>query len=123
MIRLIDVNGEVHTVRRKGRMNNTRQSSVLDALSQRVANICGNYRALDDDVRRIYTIDKTGTLDLSGLNLYNENDTLQQEMKEMNDILVPEEVLQVHGLVPPKKAEGTVHIIYENVHQHAAMQK
>ena len=104
-------------------MNNTRQSSVLDALSQRVANICGNYRALDDDVRRIYTIDKTGTLDLSGLNLYNENDTLQQEMKEMNDILVPEEVLQVHGLVPPTKAEGTVRIIYENVHQHAAMQK
>lgn len=104
-------------------MNYTRHSSVLDALSHRASKVCGKTRTLDEEARRLSTVDETGTLDLSGLNLYNENDALQQEMKEMNDILVPEEVLQVHGLVPPTKAEGTVRIIYENVHQHAAMQK
>ena len=66
-------------------------------------------------MRQLSTIDETGTLDLSGLNIYNENDALQQEMKEMNDIPVPEEVLQVHGFAPPKKADGTVRLIYENV--------
>jgi hypothetical protein len=66
-------------------------------------------------VRQLSTIDETGTLDLSGLNIYNENDALQQEMKEMNDIPVPKEVLQVHGFSPPKKADGTVRLIYENV--------
>ena len=30
-------------------------------------------------------------------------------------IQVPEEILQVHGYAPPKKAEGTVRLIYENV--------
>jgi exonuclease III len=36
-------------------------------------------------------------------------------MKESNGITVPEEVLQVHGFAPPKKAEGTVRLIYANV--------
>ena len=36
-------------------------------------------------------------------------------MKEINDIPVPEEVLQVHRFAPPKKADGTVCLIYENV--------
>ena len=96
-------------------MNNTSHNKVLDAFTHRAINICGKTRTVDDDARRLPTIDETGTLDLSGLNLYNENYALQQEMKEMNDIPVPEEVLQVHGFVPPKKADGTVRLIYENV--------
>jgi exonuclease III len=52
---------------------------------------------------------------MSGVNIYKENDALQQEMKELNGITVPEEVLQVHGFALPKKAEGTVRLIYENV--------
>ncbi len=31
------------------------------------------------------------------------------------NIEVPEEVLQVHGHAPPKKAEGTIRLIYENI--------
>jgi hypothetical protein len=41
--------------------------------------------------------------------------TKQQEISEFNSIQVPEEILQVHGYAPPKKAEGTVRLIYENV--------
>ena len=33
----------------------------------------------------------------------------------MNNITLPEEILQVHGYAPPKKADGTVCLIYENV--------
>ena len=96
-------------------MNNTSHKKVLDAFTHRAADLCEKTRTVDDDVRRLSTIDETGTLDLSGLNIYNEKDALQQEMKEMNDIPVPEEVLQVHGFAPPKKADGTVRLIYENV--------
>jgi hypothetical protein len=31
------------------------------------------------------------------------------------NIEVPEEVLQVHGHAPPKKAEGSIRLIYENI--------
>jgi hypothetical protein len=96
-------------------MNTTSHNKVLDAITHRAINICGKTRTVDGDARQLHAIDETGTLDLSGLNLYNENDALQQEMKEMNEIPVPEEALQVHGFAPPKKADGTVRLIYENV--------
>jgi hypothetical protein len=31
------------------------------------------------------------------------------------NIKVPEEVLQVHGHASPKKVEGTIRLIYENI--------
>jgi hypothetical protein len=39
----------------------------------------------------------------------------QQEKEEVMNIKVQEEVLQVHGHVPPEKAEGTIRLIYENI--------
>ncbi len=60
-------------------------------------------------------IDKTGTLDLSGLNIYKEKESLQLETEEVNGISIPEEVLQVHDFAPPKKGEGTVRLIDENI--------
>jgi len=44
-----------------------------------------------------------------------ESEIEQLEISEVNSIVIPEEVLQVHGYAPPKKAEGTVQRIYENV--------
>jgi hypothetical protein len=55
-----------------------------------------------------WTLDETGTLDTSRLLLGSENETEQQEIREIYGIQVPEEILQVHGYAPPKKAEGTV---------------
>ena len=96
-------------------MNNTSHSSVLEALSHRASSFCGKTWTQDEATRRLSMIDETGTLDLSGLNLFNENNALQKEMKETYDIPVLEEVLQVHGFAPPKKTAGTVRLIYENV--------
>ena len=115
MIRLVDVNGNVQMVRRRGRMNTTSHTAVLDALSHRQINLCGKARTVGDNERRQNTIDETETLDLTGLNLYNENEALQQEIKEINNMPIPEEVLKVHGFTQPKKADGTVRLIYQNI--------
>ncbi len=54
-------------------------------------------------------------LETSRLLLSSKIKTEQQEISELNSIQVPEEVLQVHGYAPPKKAEGTVRLLYKNV--------
>ncbi len=56
-----------------------------------------------------------GTLDILGLDICKENDILKQEISKLNVIPVQEEVLQIHGFMPPKKAEGNVCLVYENV--------
>jgi len=62
-----------------------------------------------------WSLDKTGTIDTSGLTLYNKKDAEQHEIGESLNIPVPDEVLQIHGYAPPTKAEGTVQLIYENM--------
>lgn len=94
-------------------MNFTSHNSVLEALSHRANNICGG-RRVSDEVRTCAT-DETGTLDLTVLNLYKENETLQKELEEIHGMPVHEEVLQVHGFAPPKKADGTIRLAYENI--------
>ncbi len=42
---------------------------------------------------------------------------MQQEISKLNAIPVLEEVLQIHGFAPPKKAERNVCLIYENVNR------
>ncbi len=40
---------------------------------------------------------------------------MQHEISKLNAIPVLEEVLQIHSFAPPKKAEGNVCLIYENI--------
>jgi hypothetical protein len=115
VIRLVDVNGNTRTVRQQGRMNTTNHSSVLDALSAHASRFDRSRRGDMDNARPIWSIDETGTLDVSTLDICNENEILQQETRELNSIPVPNEVLHAHGFAPPKKAEGTVRLIYENL--------
>jgi hypothetical protein len=55
-----------------------------------------------------------GTIKTSGL-VTHKSKAEQLEISEVNKITIPEEILQVHGFAPPKKGEGTVRLIYENV--------
>jgi hypothetical protein len=55
-----------------------------------------------------------GMLDTSGFGSCNENDSIEKN-RELNTIIIPDNVLQVHGYAPPKKAEGMVRLVYENV--------
>jgi hypothetical protein len=52
-----------------------------------------------------WSIDETGTLDTSGLASSSDLDILEQEIREFNLIIVPEEVLQVHGYAPPQRKQ------------------
>ena len=96
-------------------MNITRHETVLQVLTkwsqqrfhQRL-NVVG-----PEDPLHAWAVDETGTVETSAI--LSEQETEQQEISEINNITLPEEILQVHGYAPPKKAEGTVCLIYENV--------
>ncbi len=111
MIRLIDVDGNSCTVRRRGCLQTTSHTTVLQALSRRA----GNLYVKNATEERDWSIDETGTLDTLGLDICKENDVLQQEISKLNATPVLEEVLQIHGFAPPKKMEGNVRLIYENI--------
>jgi hypothetical protein len=76
--------------------------------------LIGNGKAVEVSMHA-WSIDDTGMLDTSRLASSSDIDVLEQEIREFNSITIPEEVLQVHGYAPPKKAEGTVCLVYENV--------
>jgi hypothetical protein len=67
------------------------------------------------DPQHSWTLDETGMLETLRLLLSSEIEIEQQEISELNRIQVPEEILHVHGYAPPKKAEGTICLIYKNV--------
>jgi hypothetical protein len=70
---------------------------------------------MPEDPQHSWTLDETGMLETLRLLLSSEIKTEQQKISELNSIQVPKEVLQVHGYAPPKKAEETICLIYENV--------
>jgi hypothetical protein len=90
-------------------------SSVLDALSAHASRFDRSRRDDTDNAHLLWSIDEMGTLDVSNLDMCNKNETLQQETRELNAIPVLDKVLHVHGFAPPKKAEGMVRLIYENL--------
>jgi hypothetical protein len=85
-------------------MNITNHFSVLDALSARASRFDRSRRDNTDNAHLLWSINETGTLDVSTLDMCNKNKTLQQETRELNATPVPDEVFHVHGFAPPKKA-------------------
>jgi hypothetical protein len=94
-------------------MEITQHEAIINALSHRVGDLIVN--ALADSAQHAWAIDETGTLETARLDICNEPDKVDQEIREVNAIAVPEEVLQIHGYAPPKKSEGTVRRVYKNV--------
>jgi hypothetical protein len=96
-------------------MNITSHSSVLEALLFHASKFDMSWRYNTDNTHPSWSIDETGTLDVSNLDMCKENDVLQHKTRELNAISVPDEVLHIHGFAPPTKAKGTVRVIYENL--------
>ena len=111
VIRLIDVDGNECLVRRQGRMTTTSHKAVLDALLHWAV----LRRKTTEEPTHLWLIDEMGMLDTSGFGSCNENDSIEKEIRELNTIVIPDNVLQVHGYAPPKKAKGMVGLVYENV--------
>ncbi len=90
---------------------NAIHKKVLASLSHRANRFCNTCQK-GQDKPHAWALDKTGTIRTSTIT-YLEAE--QQEKEEVNNIEVPDEVLQVHGHAPPSKAEGTLHLIYKNI--------
>jgi hypothetical protein len=118
IIHIVGVDGNCSRIKVWGQMNITNHRAVLQALlfcSQRFS--MATISDKEDGSGQSWSLDKTGTINTSGLTFYGENDAEQQEIRETLNIPVPDEVLQVHGYAPLTKAEGTVRLIYENVNR------
>jgi hypothetical protein len=115
VIELVDVDGNRRRVVSRGRMNGVKHKTVLQVLTQLAQQFRSRLgRPGPKGSSHAWAIDEMGTLEASGLGMC-ESEAVQLENSEVNKITVPEEVFQVHGFAPPKKAEGTVRLIYENV--------
>jgi len=114
VIELVDVDGNRRRVCSEGQMNGTKHETVLQVLTHRAERFRSKLgRAGLSEPTHAWSIDETGTIETSGLT--GDGGAEQLEISEVNKITIPEEILQVHGFAPPKKREGTVRIIYENV--------
>jgi hypothetical protein len=115
MIELVDVDGNRRRVESEGRMNGTKHETVLQVLTQRAERFRNRLgRSGLEGLGHAWAIDETGTIETSGL-VTHKSEAEQLEISEVNKITIPEEILQVYGFAPPKKGEGTVCLIYENV--------
>ncbi len=114
MIELVDVEGNRRRVVSEGRMNGSKNETVLQVLTQRAKQFRNRIGQSGlDGTGHAWTIDETGTIETYGLSCDSNAEHL--EISEVNKITIPEEILQVHGFAPPKKGEGTVRLIYEKV--------
>jgi hypothetical protein len=94
-------------------MEITQHEAVINALSHRAGNLIVN--ASVDSAQHAWAIDEKGTLETPRLDICNEPDIVDQKIREVNAIALPEEVFQIHGYAPPKKSEGTVWLVYETI--------
>jgi hypothetical protein len=115
VIELVDVDNNRRRVISRGRMNGTKHETVLQVFTQRAQQFRGRMGGpRHKGLGHAWAIDETGTLETSGLGMC-DSEVEQLENREVIKITVPEEVLQVHGFAPPRKADGTVRVIYKNV--------
>ena len=67
-------------------------------------------------------MDETGTIDIAELSDFDADTLGEQYQKiltsttlEMKEIMeIADEILEVHGVAPGRKAEGVTRVIYEN---------
>ncbi len=92
----------------RGWMNVTNHETVLQVLTQWAQQFHNRIgRQCPEDPIHDWRIDEMGTLETLGLGL-SKREVEQLENNDVNKITIADEVLQVHGFAPPKKAEGIV---------------
>ena len=98
-------------------MNITNHQTVLAALEARANRSSGcNKLSSFDDKLLSSALDETGTVAVDILCDDSDDSVseLQQEIKNINEFSITDERLKIHGLLPSKKGEGTIRLIYEN---------
>ena len=112
---LVDESGRRYKTGKREHLNVTQHKSVLNALSYRTQSFLHRNCKDAGTAEHLWSVDETGTINTSALALCNLRETEQQEISKINSIQVPDELLRVHGMAPPRKVEGSVCLIYENV--------
>lgn len=113
-IELIDVIGNRRQIRTQGRMNSIKHRFILAALEQR--SIRFRSKATRNRLQCTHdgVIDETGTVGLEGIT--EDVDEIRIAREEQQALLgVSEEILNVHGTAPGKKADGVTRLLYENM--------
>ena len=116
-IRTINLNysdGSSTTIRQQG-LNTTTHITVLKALEQRATRYRVRGRlAKAETMTHSWGLDKTGTIDMTGL-LQSREEMQQQE--EIDIWGVSDEVLQIHGVLSGQKEEGITRLLYKNANE------
>ena len=111
IIKEVQGDGSIAAICQQG-LNTITHTTVLKALEQHVTRYRVRGRLAEASTRtHNWGLDKTGTIDMSGL-LQSQEEMQQQEEIDIRG--VSEEVLQVHGVLPGRKEEGITRLLYEN---------
>ena len=103
--------GSIAAICQQG-LNIVTHTTVLKALEQRATRYRVRGRLAEASTRtHHWGLDKTGTIDTSGLQRSREE---IQQQEEIDIRGVSEEILQVHGVLPGRKEEGITRLLYKN---------
>jgi hypothetical protein len=121
---MLDVRGNKRVIRQQGKLGPAKHVNILSALERRALWFSNREqpREAHDEVLYREVLDETGTVETTDLSDSDANSleeeyekqftittTKQEEMRGIED-----EVMEVHGWAPGRKAEGTTRFIYEN---------
>jgi hypothetical protein len=98
-------------------MKTSNHALVLQALSHRSRFFHhANCTDRQEGGPHTWGIDETSTIDTLSLSKTSDDSEIQQqECREINMLDLHDDVLKVHGFAPPRKAEGVVRLVYDNV--------
>ena len=114
---MIDEYGTRRYIKQQGRLEVTRHQNVVTALELRAQRYQNNksYEELEDERLMDEAINETGTVPRfqtgeEEVNRINVEEQLRKEIREVSEYL-----LEVHGMPPGRKGEGSTCLIYENL--------
>ena len=127
--KLLDNHGNRRVIRQHGKMGLTKHASILAAFEMRALRYQhkGHAKADQDEILYNEAVDETGTIDtaeLSDTDADSCTESLGEQYQinltaatlEMEEITgISDEILEVHGIAPGRKAEGVSRLIYENI--------
>jgi hypothetical protein len=109
-IHILNVDGASSTILQAGHLNTVKHTTVLKALEHRANRFRKKGKMIEAEAcLHSWSLDKTGTINTR---VFNHGEVLQQEQIDIRGVL--EEVLQVHGVLPGRKEEGIIRLMYEN---------
>ncbi len=92
-------------------------TSLLQALLHCARHFCDSsiLGKEQEALQHSWATDKTGTINTACLLKLSDEEIQQKKAREIIAAEVNDEILRVHGHIPPKKGEGIVPLIYKNV--------